>query len=163
MTAIDFVDRKLIAATQAGLPLVMQPYQAVAEKTDLREKDVIERLAVLIGRGVIRRIALAPNHYALGMTANGMTVWDVDDDRVSSLGRRVGALSFVTHCYRRPRALPAWPYNLFAMVHGSDRNEVEAKRQEIAGLLGTACRQSDVLYSKRILKKTGLRLSKAGE
>lgn len=163
MTDIDFVDRKLITATQAGLPLVMQPYQAVAETTDLREEDVIERLAALIGRGVIRRIALAPNHYALGMTANGMTVWDVDDNCVSSLGHRVGALPFVTHCYRRPRALPAWPYNLFAMVHGSDRNEVEAKRQEIAGLLGTACRQSDVLYSKRILKKTGLRLSRAGE
>jgi DNA-binding Lrp family transcriptional regulator len=94
------------------------------------------------------------------MTANGMTVWDVDDALVSDLGRRIGALPFVTHCYRRPRAMPVWPYNLFAMVHGSDRTEVEAKRQEISTLLGPACRQSDVLYSKRILKKTGLRLSR---
>jgi len=47
-----------------------------------------------------------------------------------------------------------------AMVHGSDRTEVEAKRQEISALLGPACRHSDVLYSKRILKKTGLRLSR---
>ena len=59
-----------------------------------------------------------------------------------------------------PRALPDWPYNLFAMVHGSTRNEVEAKRQRIAELLGADCRGSDILYSTAILKKTGLRLRK---
>ena len=109
-----------------------------------------------------RRIAAAPNHYALGMTANGMTVWDVNDDRISDLGQRIGALAFVSHCYRRPRALPLWPYNLFAMVHGANRDEVESKRREIAALLGDDCRGSDILYSKRILKKTGLRLSASG-
>lgn len=107
---------------------------------------------------MVRRIAAAPNHYKLGMTSNGMTVWNVDDARIADLGARVGALPFVTHCYERPRALPDWPYNLFAMVHGADRDEVEAKRAEIAALLGTACRGHDILYSTRILKKTGLRL-----
>ena len=112
--------------------------------------------------GIVRRVGIAPNHYALGMTANGMTVWDVDDARASGLGQQVGALDFVTHCYLRPRARPVWPYNLFAMVHGASRAEVEKKRQVVADLLGTACRASDVLYSTRILKKTGLRLAKDG-
>jgi hypothetical protein len=75
----------------------------------------------------------------------------------------VGALDFVSHCYLRPRALPDWPYNLFAMVHGRDRTEVENKRARIATLLGLACRSSDVLYSTRILKKTGLRLAQKGD
>jgi len=123
---------------------------------------VIDRLAALQARGVIRRIGIAPNHYALGMTANGMTVWDVEDPSASRLGARVGDLDFVSHCYLRPRALPVWPYNLFAMVHGSDRAEVEEKRAQIAVLLGTACRASDILYSTRILKKTGLRLGREG-
>jgi DNA-binding Lrp family transcriptional regulator len=70
----------------------------------------------------------------------------------------VGRLDFVSHCYRRPRRLPEWPYNLFAMVHGRSREEVEAKRAVIAELVGPACRAHDVLYSSRILKKTGLRL-----
>lgn len=118
------------------------------------------RLRSLKARGIMRRIAIAPNHYKLGMTANGMTVWDVRDADVAELGARIGALGFVSHCYERPRALPDWPYNLFAMVHGDTRDEVEAKRAEIATLLGAACRASDVLYSKRILKKTGLRLAK---
>jgi DNA-binding Lrp family transcriptional regulator len=92
------------------------------------------------------------------MVANGMSVWDVADDRVDALGERVGALPFVTHCYRRPRALPDWPYNLFAMLHGKTRDEVEAKRAQVAALLGAACRGNDILYSTRILKKAGLRL-----
>jgi len=87
-----------------------------------------------------------------------MSVWDVDDALVDTLGEEVGVLDCVSHCYRRPRRLPAWPYNLFAMVHGRDRNEVEAKVAQIALVLGTAAGAHDVLYSTRILKKTGLRL-----
>jgi DNA-binding Lrp family transcriptional regulator len=156
---LDATDRRIVEATQAGLPLTPRPYAAVAAALGLSETAVIDRLAAMQARGVVRRIAAAPNHYALGVTANGMTVWDLDDDRASELGRRVGALDFVSHAYLRPRVPPDWPYNLFAMVHGRDRAEVEAKRAEIATLLGPAARAHDILYSTRILKKTGLRLA----
>ena len=158
MTPLDAIDRSIVTATQAGLPLAAAPYAAVAETLGLTEAEVIDRMAAMQARGVIRRIAVAPNHYALGMTANGMSVWDVADDRISALGRRIGALPYVTHCYQRPRALPDWPYNLFAMLHGESREEVEGKRAEVASILGPACRGHDILYSTRILKKTGLRL-----
>ena len=155
---IDATDRALIEATQGGLPLVPRPYRAIAETIGVSEDEALARMQALARRGVVRRIAAAPNHYALGLTANGMTVWDVADEAVSTLGSQVGALPFVSHSYRRPRALPLWPYNLFAMVHGTTRGEVEEKRAEIAELLGPAARASDILYSTRILKKTGLRL-----
>ena len=159
---IDSTDRQIIEALQGGLPLVPEPYAQVAEQLDMPQADLVARIAAMKARGVIRRIAAAPNHYKLGMTANGMTVWDVDDDRITELGAQVGALPYVTHCYERPRALPDWPYNLFAMVHGDSREEVEEKRAEIRALLGTALRGCDILYSTRILKKTGLRLRQKG-
>ena len=159
---IDAADRRIINATQGGLPLTPAPYAEVAGWLGMPEAEVIDRLAAMQARGIVRRLALAPNHYALGVTANGMSVWDVADDRADELGARVGALDYVSHCYLRPRALPDWPYNLFAMVHGKSRAEVEAKRQEIAALLGPAARASDILYSTRILKKTGLRLTDGG-
>ncbi|WP_193141315.1 Lrp/AsnC family transcriptional regulator [Meridianimarinicoccus sp. MJW13] len=155
---LDATDRRIVEVTQAGLPLVPAPFAAVAEVLGLTEPEVIDRIAAMKERGVIRRIGGAPNHYKLGMTANGMSVWDVDDGLVDQLGEKIGALPFVTHSYRRPRALPVWPYNLFAMVHGSTRDEVDAKRAEIAAILGDACRGSDILFSTKILKKTGLRL-----
>ncbi len=160
-TMIDQDDRRIIAATQGGLPLVPAPYAAVAADLGLDEAEVIARLQAMLARGIIRRIAIAPNHYALGLRANGMTVWDVDDAAAERLGARVGALDFVSHCYLRPRALPVWPYNLFAMVHGATREEVEGKRTRIRMLLGGALKRDDVLYSTRILKKTGLRLGAA--
>ena len=160
---IDATDRKLIAATQGGLPLTPEPYAEVAGWLGLSEAEVISRLAKMKEQGIVRRIALAPNHYALGMMANGMSVWDVEDAQAESLGEKIGALDFVSHCYLRPRAPPEWPYNLFAMIHGPDRNEVEARRQIIAGMLGGACRAHDILYSTRILKKTGLRLAPSGD
>ncbi len=159
---IDATDRRIIAATQQGLPMVAAPYAALADDLEMTESEVLERLARMKAGGVIRRIAAAPDHYRLGMTANGMTVWDVDDARLTALGERIGALPFVSHCYERPRALPVWPFNLFAMVHGADRNEVETKRAQIAEILGEACRSGDILYSTRILKKTGLRLRQKG-
>lgn len=157
---LDAVDRKLIVATQAGLPLESEPYRALAERIGgVDEAGVIERLQHLLASGAIRRIGAIPNHYALGFSANGMSVWDVVDEAVVGIGAEVGALDFVTHCYERPRHLPLWPYNLFAMVHGRTRDEVRAKVAEIAALVGADLRAHDVLFSTRILKKTGLRLA----
>ncbi len=155
---LDEQDRRLIVATQAGLPLVPRPYHALAEMLGMPASEVQARLVVMLASGVIRRIGAVPNHYALGYRFNGMTVWDVDDAQVDSLGALVGALPFVTHCYRRPRKLPDWPYNLFAMVHCKNGDEAAARVTEIASLLATACRGHDTLFSSRILKKTGLRI-----
>ncbi len=160
MQLTDF-DRELIAATQSGLPLVSRPYEAVGAMIGVSGERVRERLAQMIDEGLIRRIGAVPNHYRLGYLANGMTVWDVADERVDELGERVGALPAVSHCYRRPRELPIWPYNLFAMVHGRSRDEVQQQADTIRRLLGDACRGSDILYSSAILKKAGLRISES--
>jgi len=156
--AIDDLDRAIIEATQAGLPLVAEPYRAVAERVGASAGEVMRRIERMQETGVIRRIGAVPNHYTLGFRGNGMSVWDVPDERVREHGNRIGALDFVSHAYHRPRHLPEWPYNLFAMVHGRDRDEVMAKVERIAELLGEDDRGHEVLFSTRILKKTGLRL-----
>ena len=156
---MDEFERALILAAQGGLPLVARPYAALAESLGCSEHAVIAGLQNMLASGRIRRIGAVPNHYAIGYTANGMTVWDVPDEDVDELGMRVGQLPFVTHCYRRPRSLPVWPYSLFAMVHGASQDEVRAHMTSIRSLLGTACRADDVLFSTAILKKTGLRLA----
>jgi DNA-binding Lrp family transcriptional regulator len=156
---IDATDRRIIAATQAGLPFVQRPYHALAEDLGVAPAEVMGRLRRMLASGVIRRIGAVPNHYRLGWTENGMSVWDVEERHLPELGPKVGALPFVTHCYRRPRRPPLWPYNLFAMVHGRAPVEVTEKVAEIAALLGEACRGHTVLTSTRILKKTGLRIA----
>ena len=155
----DSIDRSIILATQKGLPLVARPYHLIAEQLGIEVEEVMARMRRMEESGVIRRIGVVPNHYAIGYRANGMSVWDLPDEHIDELGERVGRLEFVSHCYRRPRKLPQWPYNMFAMVHGKTREVVEAKVAVIAELLGEHARAHDVLYSTRILKKTGLRLA----
>jgi len=159
--SLDELDRRIIRATQSGLPLVHRPYEAVGASLGIGGEQVRERLQAMLEEGLVRRIGAVPNHYRLGFTANGMSVWDVADGRVDELGEKIGELPFVSHCYRRPRRAPVWNYNLFAMLHGRSRDEVEAQAQQVAALLGDACRAHDILYSTAILKKTGLRISES--
>ncbi|MBT9096228.1 AsnC family transcriptional regulator [Methylovulum psychrotolerans] len=154
---MDATDRRLMHATQAGLPLTLEPYQTLAEQLGLSKEEVMQRLAAMQADGIIRRIGAVPNHYKLGYRFNGMTVWDVPDEQIDRLGQQVGQLPFVSHCYHRPRHLPDWPYNLFAMVHGKHQQDVDAQIQHIAAVLGEWCRGREVLYSTKILKKTGFR------
>lgn len=155
---IDAIDRNIILATQEGLPLSARPWDVLAEQLGIGVEEILRRVRNMQTSGVIRRIAAVPNHYALGYRANGMSVWDVPDDRVDEFGMKIGALDFVSHCYCRPRHLPVWRYNLFAMVHGRSREEVEQRVAAIASLLAGNSRSHEVLYSRRILKKTGLRI-----
>lgn len=159
MRALDDIDRRIILATQDGLPLVADPYGAVAEQLGLSPDEVMVRLRAMQHSGIVRRIGVVPNHYALGYRFNGMTVWDVADEHVEEAGARMTGLGFISHCYQRPRRPPHWPYNLFAMIHARDPGTADALVARIAGALGELNRGHRVLFSTRILKKTGLRLT----
>jgi len=158
---LDELDRRIVQRTQAGLPLLADPYHKIAGDLDTTAEIVMARMQRMLKSGVIRRIGAVPNHYTLGFRGNGMSVWDVDDALVVEYGRRIGRLDFVSHSYRRPRYLPEWRYNLFAMVHGKDRAEVMEKVEQIAVMLGSDNRAHEVLFSTRILKKTGLRIGQS--
>lgn len=155
---LDALDRQIIEATQRGLPLSKNPYQDIAQQLDINTEVLIQRMQSMQQSGIIRRIGVIPNHYKLGFSANGMSVWNVPDDKVTQLGKLIGQLDFVSHCYKRPRFLPEWPYNLFAMVHGKTRDEVMGKVNIIAASLAEHSPDHDVLFSTRLLKKTGLRI-----
>jgi len=157
MVKLDDTDLLIMRATQAGLPLTPQPYQHIAEQLGLTTEVVMSRMTAMQAQGIIRRIGVIPNHYKLGYQFNGMTVWNVPDETIDELGQKVGQLDFVSHCYHRPRHLPDWPYNLFAMVHGKTQADVDSQIQQISDLLGNANQACEVLYSTKILKKTGFR------
>ncbi len=156
----DTLVQRLIVLTQAGLPLLEDPWAWLAEQLGLDIDATLDLLKRLQAEGAIRRIAAVPNHYRLGYRHNGMRVWDVRDTDMPRLGELIGAQPFVSHCYRRPRRAD-WRYNLFAMVHGRSSDEINRYREQLRYLLGDACGADEMLVSSRILKKTGLRLPPA--
>jgi DNA-binding Lrp family transcriptional regulator len=154
---LSATDRRLLAAIEGGLPLVSRPYAVVGNAIGMGEAEVIERLRALVDTGVIKRLGLVVRHHELGYRANAMTVWDVPDRDVDAVGRALAASPDVTLCYRRPRRLPAWPYNLFAMVHGRERDAVLARIAELRATHGLDAVPHAVLFSTRRFKQRGAR------
>ncbi|MBE9565021.1 MAG: AsnC family protein [Proteobacteria bacterium] len=150
-------DRALIKAVEGGLPVVSRPYEAIANKLECSEQDVISRLKHLIDNGAIKRYGVVVRHKELGYTANGMVVWNIPDDKVDDMGTCIGNYDCVTLSYRRPRRLPDWSYNLFTMVHGSSREEVSKKVAEIVESCGLQNIEHTILFSTRRFKQRGAR------
>lgn len=152
---MDKTDVKLLKLVQDGIPLTHSPFQGFASELGISEQEVVDRLKKLRTTGKIRRFAASIGHRAIGITANAMCVWNVPDERIEEVGKKMADFSEVTHCYERPR-YPDWPYNLFTMVHSytpEDCEKVAARISEATGV-----KDYNLFFSEREFKKTGVRL-----
>lgn len=156
-TPLDAGDLALLQAIEDGLPMVSQPYAALAEQLGMSEGEVLARFWLLRLQGVIKRFGVVVRHRELGYRANAMVVWDIPDDIVADIGQRFGGFDFVTLCYRRPRRRPVWPYNLFTMIHGRDREQVLQRVEELVRASGLQQVSHEVLFSRRRFKQRGAR------
>ena len=148
-------DYRLIAEIQDGLPLSSRPYTDIGQRLGLSEQQVIERISALQESGVIKRMGIVVRHHELGYTANAMVVWDVPDDQVDAVGERLGSQPCVTLCYQRPRKLPHWPYNLFCMIHGQQRERVLDHIDRIVTTQGLEQIPHKILFSGKRFKQRG--------
>lgn len=151
----DPTDLALVRVVQDGLPLVPRPYAAIGATIGLSETEVLARLTRLIQVGDIRRLGVVVRHHELGYRANAMVVWDVPDTRVTEVGRILGQQPCVTLCYRRPRRLPRWHYNLFCMIHGHSEEEAKENLCLLIETCGLQQIPHQVLFSKRRFKQRG--------
>lgn len=145
----------IVAALQSGIRIEPEPFAAVAASTRTNEDTVIDQIVLWRMRGVIKRFGVVVRHHELGYRENAMVVWDVPDDRVSEIGKAAAQQERVTLSYCRRRQLPEWPYNLFCMVHGTDRAVVEAQIARLMEAAGLAEFPSQTLFSRRRFKQCG--------
>lgn len=155
----DSLDRTLLATIEDGLPLVARPYHSIAERLGLEEDDVLDRLRQLTLSGVVKRFGCVVRHRTLGYEANAMAVWDIADGNVDDVAELFAGNPNVTLCYRRPRHLPDWPYNLFCMVHAKSRSEAFAAIDDLNLVADTGLNRQAVLFSTRCFKQRGAMLS----
>lgn len=153
--------RRLIAAVQGGLPLQPRPFDAVARQAGCTTAAALATLAGWLADGAVRRIGVVVRHSALGYSANAMVVWDVPDADVPEIAEMLVAHPQTTLCYRRPRHRPEWPYNLFCMIHGRDRNEVLATLAQLRHRIELVGIPYEVLFSTRCFRQRGARYAEA--
>jgi len=152
---IDDINRLLIEQLQQGLPLVSRPYAEIGKKLNLSEDDVLIRLSKLKQQGVIKRLGVVVNHRRLGYKANAMVVFDVNDGLVSQIGGHISQFDFVTLCYQRPRQGELWPYNLYCMIHGKNKEAVLKQLEHLIEMCGLRQCKNEVLFSKQCFKQRG--------
>lgn len=158
-SSLDASGRRIAAALQEGLPLSPRPYLALAERAglagDAGERRVLARIRAWLDEGTLKRLGIIVRHRPLGFTANAMAVWDVPDDSVDAVGARLARVPGVSLCYRRLRSLPAWPYNLFCMIHGRERRVVDAALDAIVSEQHLGDHPHARLYSRTAFKQRG--------
>ena len=145
----------IIEAMQGGLALTPRPFAAIAEHLGTDEETVIDTVRDLQETGVIKRFGVVVRHHELGFQANAMVVWDVPDESVHAVAKRLADDPHVTLCYRRPRRLPSWPYNVFCMIHGKDRENVQRTISALRRTHGIQNLSHCVLFSRRRFKQRG--------
>ncbi|MDR2838757.1 MAG: Lrp/AsnC family transcriptional regulator [Azonexus sp.] len=154
---VDEAGRRLVSVLQEGLPLFIRPFALIAERIGASESDVLSRIGRWLEDGAIKRFGVVVRHHELGYRANAMLVHDIADDRIAEIGQTLAAEPAVTLCYRRPRILPHWPYNLFCMIHGRERGEVEAAIADLRRRHGLENAPHEVLFSLTRYKQQGAR------
>ncbi|MDB6446344.1 MULTISPECIES: Lrp/AsnC family transcriptional regulator [Pseudomonas] len=140
---------------ETGLPLTPRPFQALAGQIEAREEQVLEQMRQWHQEGLFRRVGLVVNHRALGFAANAMLVLDVPDALVDEVGRRLGQAPGISLCYQRPRRLPQWQYNLFCMIHGRQRDRVQAQVKALLEQHLLDDLPHELLFSSHLFKQCG--------
>ena len=144
-------DRSLLQRLQEGIPLVEEPYREIAEELGMPETEVISRIDALLSRGVIRRLAVRVDHRKAGILVNAMVAWRVPPGDVADVAEVMSRSAEVTHCYERIPIPGRWDYNLYIVLHGRRREEIDRSVDHLSRMTGIT--DYAVLISTRELKR----------
>ena len=147
------LEKKIIASIQEDMAVTERPYLAISKKLGISEETLLQTLQELCDRGIIRRFGATLRHQKTGFTANAMAAWQVDEDRVDTVGNHLASFKQVSHCYRR-NPTDTWPFNLYTMIHANDE---ESCRQTASNMSReTGVENYSLLFSIKELKKTSM-------
>jgi DNA-binding Lrp family transcriptional regulator len=146
--------RRLIRVLQRDLPIVSQPFAALAAEGTVGEEELIATAKLFRRLGIMRRFSAVLRHRELGFDANAMGVWIVPPDKHDAFGSAAAAFPEVSHCYLRP-TYTDWPYSIFTMIHAKGRDEAASVLSAISAATGIT--EYSSLYSTREYKKVRVR------
>ena len=144
----------LAARVEQGLPLVQRPFDRWARELGRDPDELLATLGGWLADGTLKRFGAVVRHHELGYASNAMTVFDVPDAEVDARGEALSRVPGVTLAYRRTRG-EGWPFNLYCMVHGRDREAVHEVLERAVGEAGLDAFPRTVLFSRRRFKQTG--------
>ena len=143
----------MISLIQGDLPLAPKPFAVLAEKIGMTEKEFLDRVRDLKEQGIIRRFGATLRHQEAGFSSNAMVAWLAPDERIDEIGKIYASFREVTHCYHRAPQKD-WPYNLYTMIHGNNREECRRIADRLSR--STGLNDYSILFSEKEFKKTSM-------
>ncbi|MBF0121452.1 MAG: Lrp/AsnC family transcriptional regulator [Desulfobacterales bacterium] len=150
---IDELEKRIIASIQDDIPITERPYMEIASKLNISEDLLLEKLKDLIERGIIRRFGATIRHQKSGYKANAMVAWEVDENSINEIGKKMASFKQVSHCYHRIPT-PEWSYNLYTMIHA--KTESACRKIAVKMAKEMSLDKYMLLFSKRELKKSSM-------
>lgn len=161
MDVVQPGDRQLMQILTKGLPIMREPYAAVADQLGWSEKQVLDRISVLSDAGILSRLGVIVRHRALGWRSNAMVVWDIDHDRITEAGPALAAVPGITLCYERQPIEGTWPYRLYSMIHAKAREDAMDTLRNASSLKELQGVPHKALFSTRCFRQTGAMIAEA--
>lgn len=104
---LDQKDKDILNLVQGDFPITSRPFLTVAEKVGLTEDEVIQRLAAMKEKGLIRRIGGIFDSKKLGYHSTLCAI-RVPEDRLQEVGDHINSYINVTHNYIREHSYNMW-------------------------------------------------------
>ena len=101
------LDRELLNALQWDFPLDARPYDSLARRLGVGERDVLERIASVKSAGVLRQLSAIFDTRALGYSSS-LVAARIDPERIDEAAAAVSTHPGVSHNYKRNHVYNLW-------------------------------------------------------
>lgn len=107
MSVIDETNREILNTIQLDFPIDARPYKIIAEKLNMTEADLLDRIRAMKEEMLIRRIGgnFSPDRLGYHST---LCAAKVPPDKLDLFTRTVNAYPGVTHNYMREHEFNVW-------------------------------------------------------
>ena len=143
---------KLLARVGKGIAITPEPFNEIARELGITQKEIIKRLTLLKEEGVIRKFGASLKPNAVGFSANALVAWKVPADRIREVGTQLSKFADISHCYERKPVQGRWEFNLYTVIHATERVDIERMVNQISSVM--KLNEYKILYSSRDLKRT---------
>ncbi len=143
------IDARMLFELERKLPISERPFKDVASKYSYRESELVDLIAELIDKGVIRDFSGVLRESKIGFRENGMNMVKIEPEEAGKLALRlVRNFPQITHLVER-EVPERWCYPIYFMVHADSRDKIEDVRKEVEEKYGI---EILTLYSRMNLK-----------
>jgi len=104
---LDRTDQELLNALQWDFPIVARPFAALADRLEIDERDVLDRIAAAKSAGILRQLSAIFDTRALGYGST-LVAAKIDPDRIDDAAAVISAHPGVSHNYKRNHEYNLW-------------------------------------------------------